>query len=127
MKIILLCFFVASCSHISFDPTVKPEKKETTSNKMLWMGKPVETLDLHPSFAAMQMDSRLSSSGIEVRSYRNSGGKASEAQCNALFGCRGTQVEVVCSHVFYVKDKQISDYKRVGSCTEDENSEFAPI
>lgn len=127
MKFVFLSLFFISCSSIQFDPTIRPEKKvESKSNRDLWLDKSVESLDLHPLFATLKMESRISSEGTEVRSYKNSGGTASQANCRGIWGCQGTQVDVICSHVFYIKDKKISDYKRVGNCTEEENPEFAP-
>lgn len=127
MKNIIFFLFIMSCSNIKVDPFVVPQKVESKSNRDLWVGKSLENLDLHPYFATFGMESRISSEGTEVRTYKNSGGKASEANCRGLLGCRGTQVEVICSHIFYIKEKKIIEYKRIGSCTEDENPDLAPI
>ena len=129
MRYLVVLVLVVSCGTIKFDPFIKPEAKLSSAKVSIqeaWLGKDVDSLDIHPFYAARFVNSRTSAKGIEVRTYRNSGGNASEAQCAGVFGCAGREKAIQCDHVFYIKDGLISDRKRVGDCGE-EDENFRPI
>lgn len=124
---ILICLFVlVSCGHIKFDPFIKPDPPApAVPVRDPWIGRSIESLDLHPVYATKEIQSRKSSEGIEVRTYKNYGAFASSGNCIGG-GCSSTGVQVVCNHVFYIKEKKIIDRVRVGHCGE-EDPNFRPI
>lgn len=129
MNRLLALLFLSSCASVKFDPFIRPEAKQESAIVSLntaWIGKDVEALDTHPYYAPRFLNSRVSSKGVEVRTYRNSGGAASEATCTGLLGCKGSAKAILCDHVFFVKEGVISDRKRVGDCGE-EDENFRPI
>ncbi|MES2528676.1 MAG: hypothetical protein V4598_16450 [Bdellovibrionota bacterium] len=125
MKTILALLFLAACSSVKFDPFIKPEPKQAhqiVGIQESWIGKEVEVLDTHPFYAARFVNSRVSSKGVEVRTYRNSGGSASQARCTGILGCSGETKAIQCDHIFYISSGKITDRKRIGDCgEEDEN------
>jgi hypothetical protein len=117
MKNILFMFvilFVQACAHQSHAPT--PEREP---NRTFWIGKTGDELTLHPVFASFQTESKKTSKGIEVRSYKSRSGSISSASCYGS-GCSQTSSEISCSNVFYLKADIITDYKRVGNCGEEQ-------
>lgn len=126
---VFVLILVVACGSVKFDPFIKPEKKVEASSvsiQSMWLGKEVEILDTHPYYAPRFLNSRVSSKGVEVRTYRNSGGTASEAKCNGILGCHGSNKNIQCDHIFFIKDGYVSDRKRVGDCG-DEDENFKPI
>jgi hypothetical protein len=122
MKIVLM---IALATILSGCPAYSP----IYSNYNLWLGRNADELILHPVFATMSMDSRKTSSGIEIKTFKNSGGIASSGNCTHWQGfsnCAQTSDVVACNHVFYITNNMITDYKRVGDCG-NEIPDLAPI
>ena len=79
-----------------------------------WKGMPVEALDTHPLFSTMQMTTRITSSGVEVRNYINAlkgtycGGTAVSANC--------VDNNVTCNNLFYIRNGRVFEYAPTGQC-----------
>ena len=116
-----LFFFLFSCAN-----RVPEKEKPAVSNKSLWLGKSGDDVLLHPVYSTLPMESRKTSTGIEVRSYTFSGGIQSRANC-AGGGCSGQSEEVKCFHTFHIKNNLVSEYRRMGSCNDEENYLHRPL
>lgn len=101
MKMLLIVFVLSlvSCAHIE-------------SNRKFWIGRSSEELIVHPVFAVYPLDKRVAGAQ-EVWTFKNGGPVSSP--------------NFACNHVFQIKDKKISNYSRVGNCTEDEDIKFRPV
>jgi len=103
-----------------------------------WKGQPVEKLDMHPLFQAMQVEVRKLSSGVEVRNYVNGERVAScfgNAQATSIMQ-GSAQVTVsdfcsskfrACNNMFWIKDGIVQRYTPVGTggarCYTDERAQ----
>ena len=107
----------------------RPNAPIAVSNRELWLGRSGDELLLHPIYASLPLESRKTSTGITVMSFKNSGGHVSNQTCsisnyytpslNSGSGsgyCSDSRVEISCNHIFYVNKNLITDYKRVGQC-----------
>lgn len=121
---LLLFLTLSSCSFLKEAFKSAPPQKEVTLRE-LWVGKSVEELDLHPVYTTLNRDIRKSSKGIEIRTFRNSGGQADSGYVGG-YGYSGRRQEIVCNHIFHLKNETIIEFRRVGACTEQEESQFAP-
>ncbi|MBY0515392.1 MAG: hypothetical protein K2P81_00685 [Bacteriovoracaceae bacterium] len=133
MKIIILLsclIMLQSCAIIKWAntsaKTTSSELTESRSNKELWIGKVADDLVLHPIFATKEMNSRKASNGIEVITFKNSAGINGKNQMGTFGSSYSNSMEVACNHVFYLKEKIIYDYQRVGDCTVEEDPNYAP-
>ncbi len=96
-----------------------------------WVDMPVEALDTHPLFLTLPMQKTLTSSGVEVRNYRNgtsftncfSQNPARKKNTNSAtpnFMTCGTN-EVACNNIFYIKGGKVLEYAPTGQCMTDES------
>jgi hypothetical protein len=130
LTIAAFLMFLQSCAIIKWaknSPNTSDVLVATKSNKDLWLGKSSEELILHPVFAARVMDRRKASAEVELITFKNSGGFEGKNNLGMFGSVNTREVEVACSHIFYLKKDVIYDYQRVGSCTEEEDPSFAPI
>lgn|GEM_PF-4652884 len=118
MKFLLLTiFFLPSCTIVRWavgdsshaNQSSSPSSVSPSTNKSLWLGLTADDLILHPVFATKQMTRRQASNGMEVITFIN----------NGAFGAS-------CNHVFYLTESKITDYQRVGQCTEVEDPALRP-
>ena len=130
MKILafLLILFLASCATTNHKKVPLPPKAPIpVTNKELWVGRSGDELLLHPIYASLPLESRSTSTGIEVKSFKNSGGTVSNQSCSisnyysngsgsGSGSCSDSRYEISCNHIFYVKKNKITDYKKVGQC-----------
>ncbi|MDO9182443.1 MAG: hypothetical protein Q7U04_08540 [Bacteriovorax sp.] len=136
LNIVLMVLLTSSCS--TFDKFKTKEKAvfqdvlPEVSNRELWLNRNSDELVLHPIFASLPLERRKTSQGIEVFSFQNSGGTQEYKSCNLSTyyysyvkssssegSCNTTKLEVKCSHVFYVSNNKVTDYKKVGQCSDD--------
>ncbi len=114
----------ATKEEVTFDESI-PE----VSNRELWLGRNSDELLLHPIFASLPLERRKTNQGIEVFSFQNSGGTSETQSCNldsyynsytnsssGKGSCETNRFEIKCSHIFYVNNDKVSDYKKVGKC-----------
>lgn len=101
MKMLMIVFVLslASCAHIE-------------PNKNFWMGRSSDELLVHPVFAVYPLEKRVAGTQ-EVWTFKN--------------GDFVNSPNYACNHVFQIRDKKISNYSRLGNCTEKEAIEFRPV
>lgn len=133
---LLVLNFLASCSLLENFETKEKESSKSyapqVSNRELWLNRSSDELLLHPIFASLPLERRKTTQGVEIFSFQNTGGSEITQTCdisayyNSFFSsstrkgsCQASRVEVKCSHIFYIFNNKISDYKRTGDCSED--------
>lgn len=130
MKTLFLAFaflFTSCAIKTSVKLPKVPVLAEKTTNRELWLGRSGDELLLHPIFASLPMESRVTTTKVEVRSFKNSGGTVSNQSCSISsyyskgYGsgsgfCSDSRLEIMCNHIFYIQNNRISDYKKVGQC-----------
>ena len=118
MKVLLLTvLLLPSCAIVRWavgesshaNRASSPTTVTESSNKSLWLGLSADDLILHPVFATKKMARRQASNGTEVITFINEGGFGSS-----------------CNHVFYLTENKITDYQRVGQCSEVEDPQLRP-
>lgn len=124
----LAIFLLPSCTIAKWaNPPRNPEVQEVSqSNKPFWLGRSSDDLILHPVFATKQMDRRKASNGMEVMTFKNSGGREGSLSGGGLGSYNSTFKDVECNHVFYLQNDKITDYQRIGNCTEEEDPALRP-
>jgi hypothetical protein len=121
----LAIFLLPSCTIAKWANPPRHEEvhAEAGTNKPFWLGRNSDDLILHPVFATKQMDRRKASNGQEVITFKNSLGRQGTS---GIGGSSFSVTEVECNHVFYLKNDKITDYQRVGNCTETEDPALRP-
>lgn len=122
LRYTLLLILLTGCAHKFIEVKYEP-------NKTLWIGRNSDEVLLHPEFATLRMETRKASNGDELITFKNSGGHHSSAGCITNYGittCSGNNSEIVCNHLFHVKDGVVFDYNRLGNCSSDEELRFRP-
>lgn len=133
MKLILpLMLILSSCAQLNGTSLFNGKKTDhatvpVVSNRSFWLGKTSDDLVLHPIFATKAMERRQASNGKEVIAFKNKGGHTANHNNKAFGGFNSTYSEVTCNHVFYLQNDKITDYKRIGECTEEEDPALRPV
>lgn len=121
----LAIFLLPSCTIAKWANPPRQEEMhaEAAGNKPFWLGRNSDDLILHPVFATKQMDRRKASNGQEVITFKNSlGRKGTSGVGMSSFSV----TEIECNHVFYLQNDKITDYQRIGNCTEEEDPALRP-
>lgn len=101
-----------------------------------WVGIPVIALDTHALFLTVPMVKTMTDSGIEIRNYVNRSnvsscggggfGTAISPQSSTLTNTNFAAFQtctsglIGCDNIFYIRDKNIIEYKPVGRCYTDD-------
>lgn len=129
--LLLITLLISSCSFIKFDINGIPREAKVaqTTNKDLWLGRPLSEVMTHKSFAVLPFEKREGGPGSIVLVFKNSGGHYSSSNCAAygnFGGCSAIGSEIVCNHVFSIEENKIKDYDRIGACLDEEDPKFRP-
>tara|TARA_B110000196_G_C21063524_1_gene623634 strand:- start:328 stop:753 length:426 start_codon:yes stop_codon:yes gene_type:complete len=115
--LVIVVLLFTSCT------AVREVRQVRQSDLDVWVGMPVEALDIHSFFLTVPLVKTISDSGIEIRNYRNGGkiySKCTGYVDRALFAtCM--QSEIVCNNLFYIKDKIVLEYAPTGRCYTDDH------
>ena len=136
----LVIAFLVSCANSPSKKTIDPpQPPANVSNRELWIGRSGDELILHPIYASLPLETRKTSTGVEVKSFKNSGGSVSNQSCsksnyyspssNSGTGsgsCSDTRFDISCNHIFYVHKNVVNDYEKVGQCYGD-RFDFRPL
>lgn len=77
-----------------------------------WIGLPLSKLDSHTIFLTTPYETREIEDGVEVRVYKRN----APVDVISPIGILGSTSQVVCNHLFYIKENRIIDHKEVGNC-----------
>lgn len=121
MKALTMAVFALLVTSCAFMRTVRQEDLDA------WRGQPVELLDAHPIFAAMDMRRTVAESGVETRNYRNAGAARVTGSAKTTYQrgssdttFTGQERQVVCNNVFVIRAGRVVSYTPVGQCFTDE-------
>jgi hypothetical protein len=129
----LLFLLISSCSFVKFNIHGIPDKEGVAKiqypNKFFWIGRSSDEVLTHREFAILPLDRREGENGDKVFVFKNTGGFYSSNSCLVgQFGgsCSGSSGEITCNHVFFIRGKKVTNYERMGSCSE-EQLRFRPV
>ena len=94
-----------------------------------WKDVPVEKLDTHTLFLTLPVYKTISSEGVEIRNYVNSGevancfsnGLANKKYTNYSTFTTCSNNTVACNNIFFIRDGKVIKYSPTGSCYTDDS------